>query len=132
MQSKLKKIRTIRKFSEEFKKSLVTSYEKGEYSVYQLSKLYFIATTQIYNWIYKYSKFNEKGIIIVEMKSSSEQKIRDLFDKVKFLEQTLGQKQIQIDYLEKMIDLAKDDLGIDIKKNYNTQPSSGLKKTNKK
>jgi hypothetical protein len=44
----------------------------------------------------------------------------------------VGQKQIQVDYLEKMIDLAKTDLNIDIKKNYNTPQSVGSGKTSKK
>jgi transposase len=44
----------------------------------------------------------------------------------------VGQKQIKIEFLEKMIDLAKDELDIDIKKNYNTLQSTGSVKTFKK
>ena len=63
-----------------------------------------------------YSKYNEKGVRVVEMKDSHLQKIKELEEKVKLLEQTVGQKQIKIDYLEKMIDLASEDYKIDIKK----------------
>jgi hypothetical protein len=37
-----------------------------------------------------------------------------------------------IEYLEKMIDLAKEELNIDIKKNFATPQSNGSKKTVKK
>jgi transposase len=132
MQLKVTKIRKIRKFSEDFKKSLVSSYEKGEYSVCQLSKLYKVAATQIYEWIYKFSTFNKKGYRIIEMKSSNENKLKELTNQVKELEQIIGQKQILIDYLEKMIELAKEDLGVDLKKNISTSLSNGSKKTKKK
>jgi predicted RNase H-like nuclease (RuvC/YqgF family) len=65
------------------------------------------------------------------MSESSENKVKQLHEKIKELERTVGQKQIKIDYLEKMIDLAKDDLGIDIKKNSNTPQSVGSGKTKK-
>jgi transposase len=48
------------------------------------------------------------------------------------LNAAVGQKQIMIDYLEKMIDLAKETYSIDIKKNSNTPPSGGSKPTGKR
>jgi hypothetical protein len=65
------------------------------------------------------------------MKESSIEKMKELELKVKELEQAVGQKQMKIDYLEKMIDIANDDLKIDIKKNSNTQQSAGSKTTKK-
>ncbi|MBK7139947.1 MAG: transposase [Bacteroidetes bacterium] len=126
------KIRKIRRYSIEFKKSLVSLFEKGEYSVIQLEKLYGVGNSMIYDWIYKYSDFNEKGVRIVEMKDSNTNKLKELQDRLKELEQIIGQKQIKIDYLEKMIDLAKQDLAIDIKKNYNSQQLAGSIKTTRK
>lgn len=125
MEANLKQIRKHRKYSEDFKKSIVASFEKGEFSVRQLEKLYGIKNTSIYNWVYKYSKFNEKGCRIVEMEDSNQNKLKELAKKVKDLEQMVGQKQVAIEYLEKMIELAKTDLNIDIKKNYNLPPSVG-------
>jgi hypothetical protein len=86
-----------------------------------------VSNASIYSWIYKFSTFNEKGFRIVEMKESSAEKLKQLEQKVKELEQAVGQKQIKIDYLEKIIEIAKDDLKIDIKKNYNIQQSIGSK-----
>jgi transposase len=118
-------IKKHRLFSEEFKRGLVKEFESGSLSVQQLSKLYQVSTTSIYKWIYNFSTFNQKGSRIVEMKDSSTAKLKEMEQRIKDLERAVGQKQIKIDYLEKMIDIAKTDLDIDIKKNYNTSQSGG-------
>ena len=51
------------------------------------------------------------------MKNSSTKKMKDLEARIKELEGIVGCKQIEIDYLNKMIDIANDELNIDIKKN---------------
>ncbi len=132
MKANLKQIRKHRLYSEEFKKNIVDSFEKGEFSVSQLQKLYGVQNAVIYRWVYKFSSFNEKGCRIVEMENSNQNKLKELINKVKELEQIVGQKQIAIEYLEKMIELAKTDLNIDIKKNYSLPPSAGLDLTKKK
>jgi hypothetical protein len=66
------------------------------------------------------------------MKDSQVQKLKELEQKVKDLERIVGQKQIAIDYLEKMIEIAEDELKIDIKKNSNTPQSGGSKTIKKK
>lgn len=127
-----KLIKKQRKFSEDFKRSLIKEFESGKYSVPQLSRIHRISNSLIYGWVYKYSTFNEKGFRIVEMKESSSSKLKALEQKVKDLERTVGQKQIMIDYLEKMMDIAKEELNIDIKKNLNTLQSGGSEKTKKR
>lgn len=132
MDKNIRLLRSPRKFTEDFKRKLVKEFEQGTMSVYQMSKLYSIATTQIYDWIYKFSIFNEKGSRIVEMKDSQTTKLKELEQRIKELEQNVGQKQIKIEFLEKMIDLAKQEFNIDIKKNFATPQSNGSKKTIKK
>ncbi len=132
MKANLKQIQKHRHFTEEFKKELVSLFEGGRFSVCQLEKLHGISNANIYRWIYQYSSFNEKGYRVVEHKSSSMDKLKQLEQRIKELEQAVGQKQIKIDYLEKMIELAKDDLHIDIKKNYNTPQSTGSGRTKQK
>jgi len=127
MKQTVRRIRKHRKFSDDFKKRIVQDFESGRYSVGDLSKLHSIAPTQIYDWIYKFSTVNKKGYRVVEMKESSDIKVKQLEQRIKELERAVGQKQIKIDYLEKMIDLAGEELNIDIKKNSDIQPSNGLK-----
>ncbi len=127
-----KKINSQRRYSEEFKRKLVNDFEKGVMSVPQMERHYEVRTALIYRWIYKYSTYNEKNVRIVEMKDSQTNRVKELEDKVKELERSVGQKQIMIDYLEKMIDLAKENYSIDIKKNSNTPPSGGSNPIGKK
>jgi transposase-like protein len=132
MKANLRNIRKKRNYSEEFRKEIVKDFESGKWSVLQLEKLHGVSNSNIYNWIYKYSNFNEKGFRIVEMKDSSTQKMKELQARIKELEGAVGRKQIKIDYLEKMMDVAKEQLDIDIKKNFSTPQSTGSGKTGKK
>lgn len=132
MKANLKKIQKKRIYSDDFKKEIVSLFEGGEFSVLQLEKLYGVRTANIYRWIYKFSTFNEKGCRVVEKKESSSNKLKELEQKVKQLEQIVGKKQIMIDYLEKLIDVAKDELKIDLKKNCNTELLDGSGKIVKK
>ena len=126
-----KRISSQRRFSEDFKLKIVNFYESGKHSVCELEKIYDISNPTIYNWIYKYSNYNKKSIKVVEFKDSQMNKLKEMKARIADLEQALGQKQMNIDYLEKMIDLAKQEYDIDIKKNSNT-PQSGGSKTTKK
>ena len=116
MKANIKLIKKHRNYSEEFKRNLVRDFEKGKLSVPQLGRLQSITCTSIYQWIYKFSTFNEKGYRMIEMKQSSVSKLKDLEERIKELERTVGQKQIMIDYLDKTIEIADDELNIDIKK----------------
>ena len=124
MKASLRKLKKSRRYSVEFKKEMVNLFESGKFSVRELEKLYGVGNPAIYRWIHKYSTVNEKGVRIVEMKDSTTKKLKELANKVKQLEQIVGQKQIQIDVLETMIDIANQEFDIDIKKKYSTSQSS--------
>jgi transposase len=126
---KKKQIQRARVFSEDFKKSLVNEYESGKLSVLELSELHKITTAVIYRWIYRYSTYQNKSVKVVEMSESSTLKVKQLQSRIAELERIVGQKQLNIDFLEKMIDLAKDHYGIDVKKNSATPQSTGFTKT---
>jgi len=126
MKKSVQQIRKFRVYSDDFKREIVSLYESGKFSVCQLERLYGISNPTIYNWIYKFSIFNEKGIRIVEKNQSYTQKLKDLEKKVKELEQKVGQKQIMIDFLEAIVDVAKEEMNIDLKKNYSIKQSKKL------
>jgi transposase-like protein len=88
-------IRKQRVFSEEFKKARVKEYEKGEFTVSEICELYHLHNTNVYDWIHKYSVYQDKQIRVIEMKDSSHKKVKDLQEKVKELERIVGQKQIE-------------------------------------
>ena len=126
-----KRVKRFRRFSEDFKLKIVNGYESGEFTVLEMAKIYDLYPKVIYEWIYKYSKYNKQSIQVVEMKDSQAKKMKQLEARIKELEQAVGQKQMNIDYLEKMIDLAKEHYDIDIKKNSNTLHYGGSKNIKK-
>lgn len=63
------------------------------------------------------------------MEESTSKKLKDQESRIRELERVVGQKQLKIDYLEKLIEIAGKDLGLDLKKNSGTKPSSGTRKT---
>ena len=132
MKANVKLIKKHRQFSEAFKKQIVKEFESGKFSVSQMEKLHGISNKSIYKWIYKFSTFNEQGYRIVEMKRSSTSKVKELENRIKDMERVVGQKQLNIDFLEKMMEIAKDELGVDVKKNFNTPQSPGSVITQKK
>lgn len=127
-----KRLQSRRLYAEDLRLKIVKAYESGQRTVMELAREYNLAEQSIYNWIHKYSEYNKKSLKVVEVKDSQQEKIKALERKIKELEQAVGRKQINIDYLEKMIDIAKDQYDIDIKKNYDTPQSGGSNQTGKK
>lgn len=121
-----KKIIIRRTFSKDFKRKIVNEFESGNFTVLQLSRLHNIHFQCIYHWIRKYASGVQPKSVVVEMKQSSTQKLKALEKRVKELERIVGQKQINIDFLEKIIDLSNKHYKTDLKKNFNTQRYNGL------
>ena len=131
MRKAAKLINKQRKYSKEFKRSLVKEFESGQSSVLQLSRLHGISHQAIYNWIYNYSTVNTKGTRIVEYKDSSAKKLKDMAARIKSLEQLIGQQAIELTYLNKLIEIANEDLGVDLKKTIDTKSAGTLKSDQK-
>lgn len=113
--------RPRRHFSEEFKRNKVKEIIAKQLKVSELCRLYDVSPTSVYNWLYKYGNSSPGTKIVVEMESESK-KALFLQEQVAELERKVGQKQLQIDYLEKLIELASNNLGYDLKKNTNLKP----------
>lgn len=105
-----------RTFSLDLKLDLVRQIEKGHLSIRDVSRSYGVSGTAVYKWLRKYSDiYREQTHVIVERKSLSK-KNSELRERVAELERALGQKQLRIDYLEKVVEVASTELGIDIEK----------------
>ena len=117
--------RMNRRFSEDFRRKKVQEIERHVTTVSQLSREYSVSNTAIYKWLYKYSVMRKKGLKVVVEAKSDTVRIQHLREMLKEAEATVGQKQIMIDFLEKMIELAEEQYGIDIKKNSSSKRSNG-------
>jgi len=127
-----KQVHRRRKFSESFKRSRVQEFERGKPTVQEISKLYDLHVQLIYNWIRKYSAYQQNGYqVIVEEKSLSKQNA-DQAKRIAELEAALGRKQMELEYLHKLIELSDDNERGDLKKKVAAVPwsGSGLTKPN--
>lgn len=103
-------------FSLELKLDLVKKIEQGDLRVLDVTRTYGVSNTAVYKWLRKYSDlYSKETTVIVEQKSISK-KNKELQDQIKKLEQALGQKQMRIDYLEKVVEFASERSGEDIEK----------------
>jgi transposase-like protein len=117
--------RQNRYFSEDFKRRKVSEIERNLASVSEVSREYQVARSSVYKWIYQYSRMRKKGIKqVVEAKSDS-RAIAALRAQVRELERIIGEKQVKLDFQEKMIETAEKEYRIDIKKKFSGKPSSG-------
>lgn len=119
-------VRVKRYFSEDFKKKKIRELERNVTTVSQISREYSVSHTAVYKWLYKYSAMRKKGYKVVVEAKSDTSKIQHLREMLKDAETTVGQKQIMIDFLEKMIELAEQEYGVDIKKKFSSTRSSGF------
>jgi transposase-like protein len=110
-------------YSESFRKARVSEYESGRYTVAEICRLYGISDGSVYQWIYRYSTYNKKGYKVVEEKNSGQSRVKEMEQKIADLERALGQKQVRVDYLENLIELANEKYSTDLKKNSNTPQS---------
>lgn len=127
-----KKRQARRTFSEELKIKVVKDIESGKATIAQVCREFLVSDVSVYRWLNRYSKFHKKGAtMIVELKSEA-YRSKELEKKIKDLEAALGRKQLEVEFLNKVIELASDDLGIDIKKKHHTRQSTGSASTQKK
>jgi len=116
--------RRQRVFSEEFKRQKVREIERKESKISDICKQYEVSRASVRSWLLKYSSKYMKGVkTIVELESDT-RKLLDLQAKIAELEQIIGQKQLMIEFQNKVIDLAEETYGVDIKKKLLNKPSS--------
>lgn len=120
-----------RRFSEEFKRKKVKELLLHKTRVSVICKEYGVSDASVYKWIHKYGGNGMKKERLIVESESEQSQIISLKNKVALLEQMLGQKQILIEFQQKMIELAEEEYGIDIKKKLETEPSSISEKTGK-
>ncbi len=120
-----------RSFSDDFKRKKVRELERNITSVSDICKTYSVSRTSVYKWIYKYSNMAKKQVKQVVEAKSDTNKIKALEERIKELERVVGQKQLLLEFKDKMIEIAEDTYGIDIKKKVGSKLSSGTTTTGK-
>jgi transposase-like protein len=122
-------VRSTRYFSEDFKRKKVEEIDKRITTISDICKEYDVSNTAVYRWVYKYSLMRKKGVKMVVEAQSDTAKIKALKEHIKELEQLLGQKQFEVDFMKKQMEIASEDYGVDFKKKPSGPASSGSGKT---
>ena len=119
------KERQNRYFSEDFKRKKVSELDRNLITAAELCREHQVSRTSISRWIYKYSVMRKKGLKqVVEAKSDS-RKLLQMKEEIKELQRIIGEKQIKLDFQEKLISLAESEYKVDIKKKLSGKRSSG-------
>ena len=117
--------RQMRTFSEAFRREKVKEIEARKTTIAQMCRTYEVSRSTVHKWIRKYSLRYQRGERLVIEKKSDTRKIAALQEQVQELERNVGIKQLRIEFLEKLIEIAEEAHGIAIKKKSSSRPSPG-------
>lgn len=120
----------IRVFSVKVKRTVVKDIEDGKCSVLQASRELGVSKQTIYKWVYKFSRHLQKNRIMVVEDQSEAYRSSELEKRINELEAALGRKSLELDYYKILMEVAEEELKIDLKKNFGQKASkdSGPKK----
>jgi transposase-like protein len=123
-------IRERRIFSEELKKKAIKELVSKRTTIRSLMAEHQVSATTVYRWLYKYSPHHEQKCTLVIQMKSEELKSRELQQRIAELERIVGQKQLEIDFLNKLLEIGSGELGFDLKKSFNPPPLNGTGSAN--
>lgn len=121
--------RQRRIFSTEFKIRKVREIEQKVTTIAEVCRTYQVRANSVYKWLDKFgAQENKPERTIVESQSDT-RRIAALEQRIAELERMVGQKQMQLEFKDKMIELAEATYKVDIKKKCSTPPSTGTSGT---
>lgn len=114
--------KTIKRYSETFKREVVAEYEAGA-NIFSLQKKYGIRGGQtIQGWIKKYASFGYRTEVIRIQRVDEADRVKELEKRVKDLEQALGKMTLEKLKLESILEVLQENNADGVKKN--APPSS--------
>jgi transposase len=116
-----------RKFSETIRRQVVRDVESGKASVLEASRELGVAQATVYRWIYRYSRYLEKNKVIVVEEKSESYRTKELEKRLKEAEAALGRKQMEVEFLNKMMEIIEAKYIPGIKKKLHELHLDGIK-----
>jgi transposase-like protein len=102
-----KEERRRRTFSEEFKRKKVRQIEQKITTIAAVSRNYQVRANSVAKWLAKYENVKMKGVRTIVESESDTRRIQELERKVAELERMVGNKQILLEFQDKMIELSE-------------------------
>lgn len=129
----IKNERSTKQYSTAFKQKVVSEIECGKLTMNSARRLYSIGGgTTIQNWIKKFGKLHLLNKVIrIELKDELS-KLKQLEKEKRDLESALAQAHLKILTYESLIEVAEEELGIDLKKNLKPEQLISREKRSKK
>lgn len=121
--------RSLRSFSDAFKKQKVRELESGRTTVIEICRQYEVSRTSVFRWMRKFGVMGKKKERVIIESESDTRQLLALKKRIAELERLIGQKQILLDFKDKMIELAEEEYQIDIKKKFSEKRSDTSGKT---
>lgn len=123
--------RKSRRYSEAFKRKVVSDINEGLYSASRAMQIYKIGGNMtVYKWFAKYNPSNVITSRGGKMKNSEKGSSVDLKSRIRYLEQIVSDLTIEKKILETTIEIANETYGLDLKKNIGSASlSKSIKKT---
>lgn len=118
------KTKIIRTFSESFKRQKVAEIDAGKIKISDIVKEYGVTDTNVRKWLKKYSLTHKPAIKMVVELESEAQKTAQLAKRVAELERIVGVKQLEIDFLNTLVEVSSQELGTDLRKVFFTKHST--------
>lgn len=118
--------RQLRIFSTELKKKLVEQIELKRLNIQDVVYLYHTTKQSVYRWLREYSTLSRNGTKMVLESESHDSKLDKLREHIDDLERSVGRKQLEIDFLNKVIEICSSELGYDVKKKCTTSHLNGI------
>ena len=118
--------RDMRYFSEDFRKARVKELDEGQTTVAKICQDYGVSSPAVYKWREKNSPFYQKQVVKVIELESEGAKRRELEEQLSTLKTLLADKQIEVEYLLKLLEILGEKYGIDFKKNTSSNRLNGF------
>ncbi len=123
--------KTIKRYSETFKREVVSEYESGA-NVFSLQKKYGITGGQtIQGWIKKYSTQGLRTEVVRIQRADEADRVRELEKQVEELEQALGKVVLEKLKLESILEVLQGNETEEVKKNALSSSGNASGKPNK-
>ena len=114
----------IKRYSESFKRQVVSEYEAGN-SIPSLAKKYGITGSHtISQWVKKYGREGFRHELVRIQTAEEASRVKELEEQVEQLEQALGKMALEKLKLESILEELAETYGVEVKKN--APPSSGV------
>jgi transposase-like protein len=105
-------------YSTSFQRKVAQEYVNGTKAKVEVARSYGLTVNQLGKWINKYCSELSEEIMTAPMIESEQKELETLKKQLDALKKKLEYEQVRTFALETMLDLAKSELGIDVRKKF--------------